>query len=101
MIFMAPRKRPSEIKAPGGLIMKVKGEKLGPKRAYSNRVPFPKISLKAANAVSERVNPRPIPRPSATEFRIGFFEAKASARPKMMQFTTMSGTKMPNIWYMG
>ena len=45
---------------------------------------------------SASVKPKPIPIPSKADLPTLFFEANASARPKMMQFTTMSGMKMPN-----
>ena len=49
--------------------------------------------------VSERVKPRPMPTPSSIESKAEFFEAKASARPRMMQFTTISGMKTPSDAY--
>ena len=41
------------------------------------------------------MKPSPMPMPSSSEAPRLFFEAKASARPRMMQLTTMSGMKMP------
>ena len=43
-----------------------------------------------------KVHPSPMPRPSANESDIPCWNAKASARAKIMQLTTMSGMKMPS-----
>ena len=43
-----------------------------------------------------KVKPRPIPKPSMIESQSPFFDANASARPRMMQLTTMSGMNMPS-----
>jgi hypothetical protein len=40
-----------------------------------------------------------MPIPSNAESHTPFFEANASARPKMIQFTTISGIKTPNDAY--
>ena len=58
--------------------------------------PLPNISRTEPMTVSDRVKPRPMPMPSSTESNALFFEAKASARPRMMQFTTISGMKTPS-----
>ena len=42
-----------------------------------------------------RVKPSPMPSPSSAESSILFFEANISARPRMMQFTTISGRYTP------
>ena len=63
--------------------------------------PLPNISRIPPKTVREMVKPSPIPRPSAREWMTGFLEAKASALPKMMQLTTIRGTKIPNALYMG
>ena len=41
----------------------------------------------------------PIPMPSRTESHTPFLLAKASARPRMMQFTTISGMNRPRVLY--
>ena len=43
-----------------------------------------------------RVKPSPMPSPSTAEGSTRFLEAKASARARMMQLTTMSGIKTPS-----
>jgi hypothetical protein len=63
--------------------------------------PLPRISRTAPTAVRESVKPKPIPTPSSTESSGVFFEAKASARPRIMQFTTISGMKTPSASYRG
>ena len=40
--------------------------------------------------------PAGMPRPSIAEYSIVFFDANASARPSTMQFTTISGMKIPS-----
>ena len=61
--------------------------------------PLPRISRTAPITVSASVKPRPMPTPSRIESSGEFFEAKASARPRMMQFTTISGMKTPSAPY--
>ena len=58
-------------------------------------LPAPKISLKDPKRVRAIVNPKPIPIPSNKEFITLFLDANASALPKMMQFTTINGIKIP------
>ena len=45
------------------------------------------------------VKPNPMPSPSKREDNGPCLEAKASARPKTMQFTTISGMNKPNVAY--
>ena len=61
--------------------------------------PAPKSSLTAPIAVSATVKPSPIPRPSNMDGMTGFLEAKDSARPRMIQFTTISGIYSPSAAY--
>ena len=60
-------------------------------------LPVPVNSRSAAITASAIVNPIPMPTPSAALLRTPFLEANASARPRMMQFTTMSGMKIPSF----
>ena len=53
--------------------------------------PAPRISRIELMRNRAVVKPTPIPRPSTAEARTGFLLAKASALPRMMQLTTMSG----------
>ena len=46
--------------------------------------------------VSARVKPSPMPMPSKSDATGVFLAAKASARPRMMQFTTMRGMNRPS-----
>ncbi len=59
--------------------------------------PLPRNSRMQPNKVRARVKPKPMPRPSNSEGHTGFFEAKASARPSTMQFTTMRGMNRPRV----
>ena len=43
-----------------------------------------------------KLKPMPMPSPSKPEAKTEFLEAKASARPSIIQFTTISGTKIPS-----
>ena len=53
--------------------------------------PAPMISRKPPRRIRAKVKPRPMPMPS-NRAGIGFaFSAYASARPRMMQLTTISG----------
>ena len=84
------------MKAPGACTMMANGWKPSHMTGWPNQVPLPRISRSEPRKVSDMVKPRPMPRPSATEAATPFLAAKASARARMMQFTTMSGTKMPS-----
>ena len=61
--------------------------------------PEPRISRKIAIQVRPTVNPRPIPIPSKADSTGPFFAAYASARPRIIQFTTISGIKIPSDSY--
>ena len=50
-------------------------------------------------SVSASVKPTPMPSPSNTDASTPFLLANASARARMMQFTTISGMKMPRLSY--
>ena len=76
--------------APGAITKIVIGSKENGK-GTENAVPDPKISLTKPIQVRAKVNPRPIPIPSIIERSGGFLEAKASALPKIIQLTTLSG----------
>ena len=55
----------------------------------------PKIGKSFFMQVILKVNPSPIPIPSNNDGIGGFLEAYASARPRMIQFTTISGIYTP------
>ena len=61
--------------------------------------PLPSISRMLPSLVSDMVNPIPIPNPSSMDGHTGFFDAKASALPNTMQFTTIRGMKSPKVSY--
>ena len=67
------------------------GSNEAPSTATPNSVPAPKSSRTQPISTSVRVKPRPMPRPSSAESSTVCFEANISARPRMMQFTTISG----------
>ena len=60
-----------------------------------NRVPAPSSSRMEPITSRVRVKPMPMPRPSSAESITPCLEANISARPRMMQFTTIRGRKMP------
>ena len=70
-----------------------------PAMGKSKMLPFPSNSLTKPRTVRAKVKPIPIPMASTAEAVRLFFEAKASARPKMRQFTTIRGMKIPNCSY--
>lgn len=86
---------PRVMNAPGGSTNKsmfvVSGSMLIP-----NSVPLPSSSLTMPNRVRANVNPMPQPIPSRMLSNGEFLHAKASARPRIMQLTTMSGMYIPN-----
>lgn len=53
--------------------------------------PVPSSSLTAPMRSSAAVKPTPMPRPSTAEAATEFLQANASALPRMMQLTTISG----------
>ena len=59
------------------------------------RQPVPRSYLIAPMAASASVNPIPMPIPSRAESTTVFLFANASARPRMMQFTTIRGMNTP------
>jgi hypothetical protein len=61
----------------------------------ANMTPVPRGSLMIEIAASASVKPRPMPSPSMIDAPGPFLDAKASARARMMQLTTISGTKTP------
>ena len=83
------------MKAPGGRtnnrMLKVSGSRVTPKIE-----PEPRSSRQIPRRVSPRVNPRPIPIPSNREATGEFLAAKASARPRIIQLTTISGINNPS-----
>ena len=62
-----------------------------------NILPVPSNSRTAPSSVSAIVKPRPIPIPSKRESSGLCLAAYASARPKIIQFTTISGMKSPRL----
>ena len=49
----------------------------------------------AETTISASVKPIPMPMPSAIDSQTLFLLANASARPRIMQFTTINGMNMP------
>ena len=64
-----------------------------------NKLPLPKISLTDPKMVKAIVNPNPIPIASIIEESKLFFDANASALPKIIQLTTINGMNIPNCSY--
>ena len=58
-------------------------------------VPAPSSSRKKPMSTRAKVKPRPMTTPSIADGRTLFLDAYASARPRMMQFTTISGRNRP------
>ena len=82
------------MKPPGGKIIIIAGIFSG-RIVWPKNVPAPRTSLKALTSTSARVKPAPMPNASMIEGRTGFLPEKASARPNMMQLTTIRGMKIP------
>ena len=57
----------------------------------------PSNSLIKPMAVRDIVKPSPIPMPSNAESRMEFLFANASALPRTIQLTTISGMKSPRV----
>jgi hypothetical protein len=101
IIFIKQSSRPRHINAPGASIINLNGSKDAPNNAigfsYNVIAPVPNISLTLLIAIRDRVNPMPMPNPSAMERTGPFLQAKASARPSTIQFTTIKGIKIPSF----
>ena len=82
---------------PAGNIMTIHSWKLLGKNGNPKIVPLPSNSLTAPRQNKPKVNPRPIPSPSIKDLPTVFLEAKASALPRITQFTTMSEIKAPRL----
>ena len=65
-------------------------------REHPKIAPVPSSSRREPTTISERVNPSPIPSPSSTERPMLLRLAKASALPRIMQFTVMSCKNTPS-----
>ena len=59
------------------------------------QVPEPRISRMEPITTRVQVKPMPMPIPSRAESRMLFLEANISARPRMMQLTTIRGRYTP------
>ena len=100
---------PKTKKPPGALVIRVKGstevgmtwilKPSGRKGSRPSRpaiqVPEPRISRMVPMMVRVMVKPMPMPMPSRAESRMPFLEANISARPRMMQLTTIRGRYPP------
>ncbi len=86
---------PNVMKAPGGK-MKSSMFVVSGKSRISNTEPAPNSSRTMPSNVRATVNPRPMPTPSIMLSKAPCLQAKASARPKITQFTTMSGIYSPS-----
>lgn len=75
-------------------MLHVSGSKDIPKIA-----PAPRSSLTAPRSVKAMEKPKPIPMPSKRLATGPFLQAKASARPRIIQFTTISGMYKPSVAY--
>ena len=69
-----------------------------PKTENPSIVPLPKSSRTAPIIVSAPVKPSPILIPSSALGSGEFLAAKLSARARIMQLTTISGTNIPSDW---
>jgi hypothetical protein len=76
--------------------MITQGWKPAPNSVMPNSVPAPRISRTTPSASRPRVKPTLIPSALTIAGSGGLREACASARPRMMQFTTMSWMKAPS-----
>ena len=91
MKMAAAMSTPNTKKPPGGeekmaMVSSPSGSTWMPKK-----VPMPRISRMEPMITRVRVKPRPMPSPSRAESTTVFLEANSSARPRMMQLTTIRG----------
>ena len=76
--------------------MMTHGWKLEPKSGMPKNVPEPRISRTPPSATRPIAKPTLMPTAFRTEGSTGFFEACASARARMMQFTTINWMNAPS-----
>ena len=76
--------RPRQMNAPGGR-MKSSMLAVSGRMRKAKMVPLPNSSRMQPKMVRAKVKPKPMPAPSKIEGHTGFFEAKASARPRTMR----------------
>lgn len=96
ILFTNAITQPSTKKPPAGIINIRTGLELITGISIPIQLPEPNISLKEPIVNNEAVNPSPIPRPSNIDGTSLFFEAKASALPRIIQFTVISDRNIPN-----
>ena len=89
---------PNVRNAPGGR-MKTSIPNCSGMILMSKIVPLPRSSRAIPRVVSPIVNPSPMPKPSHAEASGLFLLANDSARPRMIQFTTIRGIKRPNCLF--
>ena len=94
-LFTRAIMQPKMQKPPGAMERMAMGLSLSQGMGMPRKVPLPKTSRMQAMAVSARVKPKPMPTPSSAESSTVFLLANISARPKMMQLTTMSERYTP------
>ena len=82
---------PNTKKPPGGRINTIMGSMTPWKIGTPNTAPVPKNSRIIPMASMAAVKPTPMPKPSKTEGRTLCLLAYISARPRIMQFTTIRG----------
>ena len=87
-------KKPKAIKAPGA---KTNTNKPSPSINFQPKMErLPITSLTVPKMVRAKAKPNPIPKPSTADDATVFLEAKASALPNTIQFTTINGINKPN-----
>ena len=78
------------------------GSNRGPRTSKPRSLPAPRSSRTPLSRRRMIVKPAAVPRASSSDRATLFREANASARPRMMQLTTMSATKGPScLWTTG
>ena len=96
-LFIPASSSPRERKAPGGRIITSTAGKSAPNSDIPSKLPLPSTSRTAPRTASPNVKPIPIPKPSTNECQTLFRLAKASALPRMTQFTTINGMNRPRL----
>ena len=87
--------QPNTKKPPGAMVRMPMGFSWNHGTGRPQNVPQPSVSRMAAMAQIASVKPRPMPAPSMAESTTPCLLAYISARPRMMQLTTISDRYTP------
>jgi len=99
ILFTSAMRQPNTKKPPGAMVRMPMGFSWNQGMGMPHQLPPPRISRMVAIEQMASVKPRPMPSPSIAESMTPCLLAYISARPRMMQLTTMRARYTPSDWY--